>query len=35
VDHLMGQVQPGPEVRQGWGEVRRRWVRLGELMRGR
>lgn len=35
VDHLMGQVQPSPEVRQGWGEVRRRWVRVGELMRGR
>ncbi|MEA2600605.1 MAG: eukaryotic-like serine/threonine-protein kinase [Acidobacteriota bacterium] len=35
VDHLMGQVQPGPEVRQGWQEVRRRWVRVGELMRGR
>ncbi len=35
VEHLMAQVQPGPEVRQGWGEVRRRWVRLGELMRVR
>jgi hypothetical protein len=35
VEHLMAQVQPGPEVRQGWGEVRRRWVRMGELMRGR
>ncbi len=35
VDHLMGQVQPSPEVRQGWGELRRRWVRVGELMRGR
>jgi serine/threonine-protein kinase len=35
VEHLMGQVQPGPEVRQGWQEVRRRWGRVGELLRGR
>ena len=35
VDRLMAQVQPGPEVRQGWQEVRRRWVRVNEILRGR
>lgn len=35
VDRLMAQVQPGPEVRQDWKEVRRRWVRIGEILRGR
>lgn len=31
----MGQVQPGPEVRKDWQEVRRRWVRIGDIVRGR
>jgi serine/threonine protein kinase len=35
VDRLMAQVQPGPEVRQDWKEVRRRWVRISEILRGR
>lgn len=35
VDRLMGQVQPSPEVRQDWKEVRQRWVRIGEILRGR
>jgi hypothetical protein len=35
VDRLMGQVQPSPEVRQDWQEVRRRWVRISEILRGR
>ncbi|HEV2851232.1 MAG TPA: protein kinase [Thermoanaerobaculia bacterium] len=35
VDRLVAQVQPGPEVRQDWKEVRRRWVRIGEILRGR
>jgi eukaryotic-like serine/threonine-protein kinase len=35
VDRLMAQVQPGPEVRQDWQEVRRRWVRVNEILRGR
>lgn len=35
LDRLMGQVQPSPEVRQDWQEVRRRWVRISEILRGR
>lgn len=35
VDRLMGQVQPSSEVRQDWQEVRRRWVRISEILRGR
>jgi hypothetical protein len=32
VDTLMAQVQPGPEVRQAWNEVRRDWVRIVEIL---
>jgi hypothetical protein len=32
VDRLMAQVQPGPEVRQAWSEIRRRWQRVGALV---
>lgn len=32
VDALMAQVQPGPEVRQAWSEVRRDWVRIVEIL---
>jgi serine/threonine-protein kinase len=35
VERLMAQVQPGPEVRQSLQDVRRRWVRIGEIFRGR
>jgi len=35
VDRLMAQVQPNADVRQDWKEVRRRWVRIGEILRGR
>ncbi|HEV8580594.1 MAG TPA: serine/threonine-protein kinase [Thermoanaerobaculia bacterium] len=35
VDRLMAQVQPGPEVRQDWQEVRSRWVRVSEILRAR
>jgi hypothetical protein len=35
VDRLMGQVQPSSEVRHDWQEVRRRWVRIAEILRGR
>jgi hypothetical protein len=31
VEKLMGQVQPGSEVRQGYQEVRRRWTRLAQI----
>jgi hypothetical protein len=34
VERLMGEVQPGPEVRQSWQEVRRRWRRIGEIVAG-
>ncbi len=33
VDRLMSQVHPSPEVRQDWQEVRRRWVRISEIVR--
>jgi hypothetical protein len=33
VDRLMGQVQPSSEVRRDWQEVRRRWVRISEILR--
>lgn len=32
VDRLMAQVQPGPEVRQAWKDIRRRWQRVGALV---
>jgi hypothetical protein len=32
VDTLMAEVQPGPEVRQKWQEVRRRWERVGQIL---
>jgi hypothetical protein len=32
VDALMSQVQPGPEVRQAWNDVRRDWVRIVEIL---
>jgi type IV secretory pathway VirB10-like protein len=35
VEKLMGQVQPGSEVRQGWQEVRRRWGRVMGTLGGR
>ena len=35
VEKLMGQVQPGMEVRQGWQEVRRRWGRIEAAAGGR
>jgi hypothetical protein len=35
VERLMAQVQPSPEVRQSLQDVRRRWVRIGEIVRGR
>lgn len=34
VERLMGEVQPGPEVRQSWQQVRRRWRRIGDIMAG-
>jgi len=33
VERLMGQLQPGAEVRQGWQEVRRRWGRIQHISR--
>lgn len=33
VDRLVGQVQPSAEVRRDWQEVRRRWVRISEILR--
>ncbi len=35
VDRLMSEVQPGPEVRQEWQEVRRRWERVTQILRRR
>lgn len=32
VDRLMATVQPGPEVRQQWQEVRRRWERAAVVV---
>jgi outer membrane biosynthesis protein TonB len=32
VEKLMGTVQPGPEVRQQWQEVRRRWERVAVVV---
>jgi hypothetical protein len=32
VEALMAQVQPGPEVRQAWQEVRSRWQRVGQIV---
>ena len=34
VDRLMNQVQPGPEVRQAWQEIRRDWQRAGTIISG-
>jgi len=34
VDRLMASVRPGPEVRQSWGEIRHRWQRIAEIVRG-
>lgn len=34
VEALMQKVQPGPEVRQGWQDVRRRWRRAAEIAAG-
>jgi serine/threonine protein kinase len=34
VEALMDKVQPGPEVRQGWQDVRRRWRRVAEIASG-
>jgi uncharacterized phage infection (PIP) family protein YhgE len=34
-EKLIGQVQPGAEVRQGWQEVRRRWGRVAGVLRGK
>jgi serine/threonine protein kinase len=34
VDRLMADVRPSPEVRQSWGEIRRRWQRVAEIVRG-
>jgi len=31
VDELMNKVQPGPEVRQAWQDVRRKWKRMAEV----
>jgi len=33
VEKLMAEVKPGPEVRQEWQEVRRRWGRVGQILR--
>jgi exonuclease VII large subunit len=35
VEGLMALVQPGPEVRQEWQGVRRRWARASEILRER
>jgi serine/threonine protein kinase len=35
VEALITQVQPSPEVRQDWLEVRRRWTRTAEILRAR
>jgi serine/threonine protein kinase len=34
VDDLMSKTQPGPEVRQAWQEVRRKWKRVAEIAGG-
>src|SRR6266545_4890283 len=34
VDDLMNKVQPGPEVRQAWQDVRRKWKRVAEIAAG-
>jgi hypothetical protein len=34
VELLMNEVHPGPEVRQAWSEVRRRWKRVGAVVAG-
>lgn len=34
VELLMNEVHPGPEVRQAWNEVRRRWKRVGAVVAG-
>ena len=34
VDRLMAQVQPSPEVRQAWQEIRRDWQRVGSIISG-
>jgi hypothetical protein len=34
VDRLMAQVQPSPEVRQAWQEIRRDWQRVGAIISG-
>lgn len=34
VEALMDKVGPGPEVRQGWQDVRRRWRRVAEIASG-
>jgi serine/threonine-protein kinase len=34
VEVLVDQVRPGPEVRQAWVEVRRRWKRVGAIVSG-
>ncbi len=34
VELLMNEVRPGPEVRQAWNEVRRRWKRVGAVVAG-
>jgi hypothetical protein len=35
VERLMAEVQPGPDVRQEWHGVRRRWARASEILRER
>jgi len=35
VERLMAEVRPGPEVRQEWQEVRRRWDRVAQILRER
>jgi hypothetical protein len=30
----MAQVQPSPEVRQAWQEIRRDWQRVGAIISG-
>jgi serine/threonine-protein kinase len=34
VDRLMAEVRPSPEARQSWTEIRRRWQRITEVVRG-
>jgi hypothetical protein len=35
IDRLIAQVQPSPDVRQEWQEVRRRWTRVTQLLASR